>query len=268
MAKVISTIILAVVVLALPLSSSAEPVPFTQTPLYKYLCEIGEQKSPTYKKQLPKPQKHQPLKQSQKQPKKITHPLPADKPLKPTFQTAPKPIRRQDYRPITTLTPETTFAEAIDILRNFVKPPLNIVVFWKDLQENADIDRDTPIGIEGLSGITLRKHLELILASVSATADTELSYVVEDDIIKIATRDFLPKVMKTRVYDIADLTAPPARFFDYSGPYMFLQNRYGSGPGYTPGTDYRYGNYPSRYGNYPSRYSPSYRYTPNLSATR
>ena len=254
-------------VFALPLSSAAEPVPFTQTPMYRYLCEVGRQKSPTYRMQFPEPQDYQPHERSQEQPEKKPDIVPAEEPVKPIFHTVPRPLPRPDYEPISLLTPDTTFAEAIDVLRNSVKPPLNIVVFWKDLEENADVDRNTPIAIQGPRDTTLRKHLQLILASLSATADTELAYAIEDGIIKIATRDSLPKIMKTRVYDITDLTAPPARFFDYGGPYMFLQNRYGSGPGYMSGPGYGYGGYPSRsggysspYGNYPSRYGRGYQY--------
>ncbi|UCG68623.1 MAG: hypothetical protein JSV09_12565, partial [Thermoplasmata archaeon] len=88
-----------------------------------------------------------------------------------------KPVHKQS-KPITadpsTFTPNMSFSEAIDILRNSTKPPLNIAVLWKDLSENADIYRYTPIGMEGLSGIPLRKHLEFLLMSVSAGNAAEL----------------------------------------------------------------------------------------------
>ncbi|MHC4191410.1 MAG: hypothetical protein ACYSUB_17310, partial [Planctomycetota bacterium] len=86
-------------------------------------------------------------------------------------------------------------------------------------------------------------------------------YVVHDGIIKIATEDSLPKLMGTRVYDITDLTAQPSNFFDYGGPHMFLQNRYGSG------RNYGYGNYPSRYGRnsgYNRGYNSYRGYTPGF----
>lgn len=248
MAKLISAMSLVVAILALPPSSSAESVPFTETPMYRYLCEVGQEKSPTYKKQLAELEKQKPQSQLQKQPEQKTDTVPAEKPYKPAAQTARRPTYEQDYRPLSTLTPDTAFAEAIDMLRHSVRPPLNIVVFWKDLEDNADVDRDTPVGIEGLSGITIKKHLELILTSVSAMADSKLSYVVEDGIIMIATKDSLPKVMKTRVYDITDLTGSPARYFDYGGSYMFPGNTYGYGREYGPGRDSSYGRYPSNYG--------------------
>jgi hypothetical protein len=267
MAKLISRIILGVAVFALPVCHGAESVPFTQTPMYKYLCEIAQEKSPTYKRQLPKPKKQEPQKQSQKQPEKKTDTLTPDIPYKPTFETTPRPVPQRDYKPMSSLTPDTAFAEAIDILRHSVKPPLNIVVFWRDLEDNADVDRDTPVGMEGLSGITIKNHLELILASVSAMADTELSYAVEDGIIRIATKDSLPKVMKTRVYDITDLTARPARYYQYGAPYMSSGNTFGFGRDYGLGRGYDYGTYPSGYGQgygYDSRYNTYPGYSPRL----
>ena len=127
-----------------------------------------------------------------------------------------KPVYRQSNR-ITagpsTFTPEMPFGEAIDILRNSSEPPLNIVVLWKDLLANAEIDRDTPIGMDGISGVPLRKHLELLLLSVSAGSLAELGYAVEKGVIIIATKDSLPTKMKTRVYDITGLASAPANYF-------------------------------------------------------
>jgi hypothetical protein len=277
MTKLVSPIILAAAVLALPLFSSAAPVPFTQTPMYKYLCRAGQEKSPTYSRQVAPLQQDQPKPQPQEQPeelsKKDTETTLPPKLFKPISEEVLRPTFAQDLPRISLLTADTPFAEAIDILRNSVRPPLNIVVFWKDLEENADIDGDTSIGIEGLSGITLRKHLELILDSISTIGDSKVGYVVEDGIIKIATEDSLPELMTTRVYDISYLTAPPAQFFNYGGPYMFMQNRYGSGMDsgfgsrYGPGRDSGYGNYPSRYGNqYDTYRSSSYNYRPNISS--
>jgi hypothetical protein len=117
------------------------------------------------------------------------------------------------------LTFHTTFSEAIDILRNSTDPPLKIVVMWKDLSENAYVEPDTPIKIDGVSGIRLRTALELLLMAVSSGV-AKLDYVVKDGVIIIATRDSLPARMRTRVYDISDLLAPPARFgFGFAPPF-------------------------------------------------
>jgi len=112
---------------------------------------------------------------------------------------------------LSALTYHTTFSEAIDILRNSTEPPLKIVVLWKDLSENAYVEPDTPIKIDGVSGIRLRTGLELVLMSVYS-GFAKLGYVVKGGVIIIATKESLPDKMVTRVYDISYLLSRPARF--------------------------------------------------------
>ena len=135
--------------------------------------------------------------------------------LEKKSQQTSKPVYKQ-VKVVTsnpsTFTPEMPFSEAIDILRNSTKPPLNIVVLWKDLENNADIYRDTPIGMDGVSKVPLRTHLKLLLMSVSGSGVEKLRYVVEDGVIIIATQGSLPKKKVARIYDITDLVAAPANY--------------------------------------------------------
>jgi len=108
----------------------------------------------------------------------------------------------------------TPFSRAIEILRNSTSPPLNIIVLWKDLSENALVERDTQIYMEGLSEIPIRTGLELLLRAVSS-GPTELGYVVEGGVIIIATRNSLPVKVVTRVYDITDIVSQPANYDIY-----------------------------------------------------
>jgi hypothetical protein len=101
-------------------------------------------------------------------------------------------------------TPEMAFAEAIEQIKYCVEPPLPIVVLWKDLYDNADIDRTTPINMDEISGISPGRALKLLLASVSGGYD-RLGYIIEDGVIMIATIESLPERFETRVYDISDL---------------------------------------------------------------
>jgi type II secretory pathway component GspD/PulD (secretin) len=110
------------------------------------------------------------------------------------------------------LSPDMTFADAIELLRNSVEPPLKIVVMWPDLQTNADIQRTTRINMEPISAIPLEKALSLLLSSVSS-AGVELGYIIEDGVITIATKASLPTKMIQRVYNISDLLGLPANFF-------------------------------------------------------
>jgi len=118
---------------------------------------------------------------------------------------------------LSALTFDMPFSEAIDILRNSTDPPLKIVVLWRDLSENAGVEQDTPIYIDGVSGISLRTGLKILLRSVSSGL-AQLDYVVEGGIIIIGTKDSLPAKMVVRIYDISYLAARPAAFAFNLGP--------------------------------------------------
>jgi hypothetical protein len=156
---------------------------------------------------------------------------------------SPKPENRAPGGRITTdpsrFSQNMPFGEAIDILRYSTNPPLNIVVLWRDLAEKADIDKTTPIGMDGVSGIPLRQHLELLLMSVSAGSTAKLGYVVEKGVIIIATTGSLPNKAKTRVYDITDLVGEPANYSwrGMMGPMGSYGGSYGNMGygGYGPG---------------------------------
>lgn len=124
-------------------------------------------------------------------------------------QTVPAPKPNPAVSP-SSFRPDMPLREAIDILRNSTIPPLNIAVLWKDLNENADITRDTPIEIDGVTGVSLKTHLSLLLMSLSSGSSAELGYIVDGNVIIVATKESLPKKNVTRVYDISDLVAPPS----------------------------------------------------------
>jgi hypothetical protein len=143
------------------------------------------------------------------------------------------------------------FREAIDILRNSTIPPLNIAVMWKDLDEHADITPDTPIGIDGVSGVPLKMHLTLLLLSLSSTAEAPIGYVVEDNVIIIGTKALVSKKMVTRFYYIADVAALPsmAGMMPMMGMGMMpYGNMMPYGVGGIPGGYQQYGNpaYPNQ----------------------
>lgn len=169
-------------------------------------------------------------------------------------QLPPRPplnnLGRPPLRNPASFTPEMSFGDAIDILRNCTTPPLNIVVLWKEIGENAGVYRDTPIGIDGLGGLRVGQYLDTLLLSLSAGAPVKLGYVVHHGVITVGTTDALPVPRKiTRVYDVSDLVAEPARYFlpqvggmGYGGMYgnqMMGPGGYGSlGTGYGSGTPY------------------------------
>ncbi len=112
--------------------------------------------------------------------------------------TLPKPPGRLHF------SRQMPFADALDQIRNCVDPPLKIAVLWRDLYDNADIDRTTPINMDDISGVSVGAALRLLLAGVSGRYD-QLGYTIDDGVIIIETIESLPKRLKPRVYDIADL---------------------------------------------------------------
>lgn len=143
------------------------------------------------------------------------------------------------------LRPEMPLREALDILSRSTNPPLNIVVKWKDLDENADITPDTPIGMNGLTKVSLKTHLNILLMTLS-TETAKLGFVVEGNVIIIGIKETLPKKLVTRTYDIADIVAPPSVGGMMGGIGM------GAGMGMTP-----YGNM-SPYGTYGNQNGTGY----------
>jgi hypothetical protein len=67
-----------------------------------------------------------------------------------------------------------------------------------------------------VSGVSLRKNIEILLASLSA-GRAQLDYSVVDGVVVIATKDSLPKKMLHRAYDITDLSSRPADYYSQTG---------------------------------------------------
>ena len=143
------------------------------------------------------------------------------------------------------LTSNTSFGDAIEFLKNSSgEPPLNIVVMWRDLSENAGIDRNTPINVDPVSDVSLGTALEIVLDGVSGP-DGQLGYVVKGGVIRIATKQSIAGKMETAVYNTTDLLSTP-------GPY----GPGGATGGYGRGSNSGYGGdpYGGRSGNYRQNY--------------
>ncbi|MBE0536655.1 MAG: hypothetical protein IH624_13395, partial [Phycisphaerae bacterium] len=111
------------------------------------------------------------------------------------------------------LTEDTTFAEAMNVIRNAVDPPLPIVIMWNDIRDNAFIDKTNVIGIpgEGLSSVALVTGLKRVIEAVGGSGDlAQVAYVVDKGLITVATKDYLPTEYKPIVYDVAELLSTPA----------------------------------------------------------
>ncbi len=88
------------------------------------------------------------------------------------------------------LTPEMPVSEAVERLRNSVEPPLQIVVLWRDLEENAQITPDSPIQMDGLADVKVRTALEALLEALGA-GTIELSFRIGDNMVTVGTAETL-----------------------------------------------------------------------------
>lgn len=85
---------------------------------------------------------------------------------------------------VSALTPQMPFAEAIELLKNSVEPPLPIVVLWKELQESCAIEPTTAIDMDGPPPVKLESALKTVIAAVSG-GNSDISYQIDDDVIVI-----------------------------------------------------------------------------------
>lgn len=107
-------------------------------------------------------------------------------------------------RQLSTRLPELNFQgvtlnDALDFMRDV--SGANISVNWKAL-EAGGMTRDAQVNLH-LTGITLRKALDMLLTE-AAGGDT-VTYVVDQGVIEITTRELADHMMTTRVYPVEDL---------------------------------------------------------------
>jgi hypothetical protein len=197
----------------------------------------------------------------------VADPMLQPSPPQPFVPPAPEfRPSRPALRSPASFTYDMPLEEAIEILRYSTQPPLNIVVLWGDLDNNAGIDRLTPIGIDGVSGIRLRQCIELLVTSLSASSGVKIGYVVHGGAVTIGTIEYLPQAPRqNRVYDISDLVAPPSPAMGMGMGMMpgMMGMGMGMGMGMMPGMGMMgmgmmsglggLGGFNSGYGNYNSR---------------
>ncbi len=95
---------------------------------------------------------------------------------------------------------ETAFETVIQFLQEMTKA--NIQPDWTDLSDTALVERDTPVTIQ-LSNVSFRKVLKEVLLQVGG--ETDLSFVADEGVLRIATKAKLDRDMLPLVYDIRDL---------------------------------------------------------------
>jgi hypothetical protein len=86
---------------------------------------------------------------------------------------------------------EMPLQDALNIMAGSVEPRLPLFINWTALSENAYIERDTPINFsgEGLTNVTIKKALEILIQSINANGFSEVGYGIDQDVITITTVD-------------------------------------------------------------------------------
>lgn len=97
--------------------------------------------------------------------------------------------------------PDNTLREVVD----FISTLHNIPIRLDDKAlEDEGVNAETRINLV-VSGITLRSALNLLLEKVG---DVELTYIVDDEVMKITTLEKAQSKPQTRVYPVGDLVIP------------------------------------------------------------
>jgi type II secretory pathway component GspD/PulD (secretin) len=140
------------------------------------------------------------------------------------------------------LTPMMPFSEAIEVIKRAVDPPLVIYPDWRDLQDIAQVDRNTQINMDGQPSVRLGAGLENLLVTV-AGAFAEIGFVVKNGAITIGPVQSLPSKLEPRVYDVTDLLGQPANFSGMGMGMMGMGGMGGYGGGGYGGGGYGGGGY-------------------------
>jgi hypothetical protein len=122
-----------------------------------------------------------------------------------------------------------SFGDAIDFVRDV--SGANITVNWKAV-EAAGVTKDSPINLH-LTAITLRKALSMILTE--AAGGDSITYMVDQGVIEITTRELADHMMVTRVYPVDDLLMVIPDFTDAPQFSLDQASNAGSSGGSTPG---------------------------------
>ncbi|HUU59225.1 MAG TPA: hypothetical protein VMZ50_06760 [Phycisphaerae bacterium] len=117
---------------------------------------------------------------------------------------------------------KTPVSEVIAFLR--AVSGLNIHVNWRSLAQ-VNIDEETPVTLK-VKDVSLKKALDLVVDHLSADRDKleRVYWVVEENVITMATGTAMNTTLKTKVLDVADLLVVTR---DFRGPKVNLEGSAG-----------------------------------------
>ena len=107
-------------------------------------------------------------------------------------------IREELKQPTEVRFQDIPLKDALDYLEDLHK-----IEIWVDTKELSDagVSTDQTVNLE-MNGVSLRSVLRLLLEPLT------LTYVIEDEVMKVTTQEKAEDKMSTRVYPVADLVVP------------------------------------------------------------
>jgi hypothetical protein len=129
---------------------------------------------------------------------------------------------------LSSITPATSFREALERIRTSIEPALPMMINWNDLRQNAFIEETSPVGVDGFGRVEIGQALELICNAVDG-GKGQVSFTQRGKVLIVASKQSLGNPKSLRVIDIGELTASPSTGFGMNG----MSGGYGSGSGMT-----------------------------------
>ncbi len=127
---------------------------------------------------------------------------------------------------VSSIQSSTPFREALERIRTCMNPPLPLMINWTDIQNNAFIGQDQPVGIDGLQNISLGQVLELLLNAVDG-GKGQLAYATRGQILVIASKRSLGDSLNLRVYNLSELTSPRSTGYGMNSMGSMMGSNYG-----------------------------------------
>jgi hypothetical protein len=118
-------------------------------------------------------------------------------------------------------------SDAIDFLRDV--SGANIHVNWKALEE-LGVGKDTPINVK-LRAVSLRKILNVLVNETGVPG--AITWMIDDNVIEITSRQIADQQLVTRVYPVDDLLM---EIPDFEGPNFDLTAKSGGSGGSSSGS--------------------------------
>jgi general secretion pathway protein D len=141
-------------------------------------------------------------------------------------------IERQLQTPVSLKFRERPLSEVLEYLATLAA--VNLHLDPKGLEEEG-VSSDTPVTIDLSQEISLKSALNLILEPL------RLSYVIQNEVLKITSEQLRDTVVVTKTYDVADLVIPipnfsPSGRWGLSAAIAEGYNMTGTGVGLSPGS--------------------------------